>query len=70
MCKERLWKRASFSAGASLGDQGGDPALPGIFRERWDFDLLRGLVNWEIREICKKGSAKGQLSPQGSRWGT
>ena len=51
-------------------DQGGDPALPEIFRQRWALDLSRDLVNWEIREICKKGSGRVQLSPQGSRWGT
>lgn len=50
-------------------DQGGDPALPEIFRQRWALDLSRDLVNWEIREICKKGSGRVQLSPQGSRWG-
>ena len=51
--EERLWKRVIFSIGGLLGDQGGDAALPGTLRERYDFNLSEGLVYWGIREICK-----------------
>jgi hypothetical protein len=61
MCKERLWKRASFSTGASLGDQGGVPALPEILREGeiliYQEALLIGKSEGYVKKALETGNS-------------
>jgi reverse gyrase len=52
ICKRRLWKRASFSIGAPLGNmEGGGPLLATL---RKCEILFYQTMFWGLQEICKR----------------